>query len=190
MASKTDICNLALVGMAETPILSIDDNVKSAQTLRAVWDVLRDHALRDHPWNFATARETLARLDETPPFGYAYAYQLPAENLRVLGMVSDGNNVDPTQEYKLEGGQLLTNAETAQVKYIKRMTDVSLWDAAFIFHFALKLALLTCKQITGLKPNQVELEIAISSLAGAKSVDGQEDTPEVQENNPWVEART
>lgn len=190
MASKTDICNLALIRLGSLPIVSIDDGSKRANALKAIWDQVRDQVLRDHPWNFAIRRATLARLTEAPAFGYAYAYQIPAGCLRVLGMVYDENNIDPTLEYKVEVGLLLTDEETALIKYIHRETDVGLYDANCCSAIAARLAADLAYNLTASAAMKEQmLKEYERELAAAKAVDAQEDTPEVYETNDWIDAR-
>ena len=190
MASKLDICNLALVRLGSLPILSLDDPVKRAQTLKKIFDLVRDIVLRDHPWNFAVRRDTLAQLAEAPAFGYSYAYQLPSGCLRVLGMVGLDENIDTTLEYKLEDQKLLTNESGAQIKYIIRVEDTGLFDSRFCSALASRLAAEAAYQIKASAAMKKQMmDEYRDELSGARSIDAQEDTPEVAVSNPWIEAR-
>ena len=190
MASKTDICNLALVRLGEPRILSLDDDSKRANALKSFFDLALDIVLQDHPWNFATRRATLARLTAAPAFGYSYAYQLPSGCLRVLGMVGDGKNVDPTLEYKIEGQQLLTEETAAKIKYILRITETGVFGARFCSLLASRLALEMSYHLVKSPALQGQMMKGYAAeLSAAKAIDAQEDTPEVYECNKWLEAR-
>lgn len=193
MASKTDICNLTMARLGCENIISIDDDTKRAKTVKAVYDLIRDIVLSDHPWNLASTRASLALLSTAPAFGYTYAYQLPANPfcLRALGIVgTDFANVDPTIEYKIEGRQLLTNASPCNIKYIARVTVEGAFTPSFCSAFSLRLAAEVAYKLTGnaslkseiMKEYQVE-------LSKAKSQDAQEDTPEAWEDTSWANSR-
>lgn len=190
MASKTDICNLALVRLGEPPVLSLDDTSKRANALKSYYDLALDILLQDHPWNFATRRATLARLTAAPDFGYSYAYQLPSGCLRVLGMVGDGYNIDPSLNYKLEGQQLLTDESAVKIKYILRVTETGMYGARFCSALASRLALELSYHLVKSPALQGQmLKLFGAELSAAKAIDAQEDTPEVYESNEWLEAR-
>jgi hypothetical protein len=193
MASKTDICNLALARLGAENIISIDDDTKRAKTLKAVYDLVRDIVLADHPWNFAITRATLALLTTAPEFGYCYAYQLPTDPfcLRVLGIVGDtAANVDPGIEYKIEGQRLLTNVSPCNIKYIARVTVEGVFTPSFCSALALRLAAEVAYKLTGnaslkgeaMKEYQLE-------LGKAKSQNAQEVTPEAWEDTSWADSR-
>ena len=125
MASQVQVCNLANLRLGEAPITSMTDGSKAAVAYSNNWDTILDIVLRDHPWNFATKRVQLSQLDTVPTWGYSYAYQLPGDCLRVLGLAaSDDDDVDPTLIFKVEAGQLLTNETAAYIKYIYRETKM------------------------------------------------------------------
>ena len=70
MASEVGICNSALVKIGEPTITALDQGGKAASTCNELYEKLRDELLRRHQWNFAVARAKLARLSETPAFGF------------------------------------------------------------------------------------------------------------------------
>src|SRR5690606_26204755 len=96
-----------------------------ARAANAQYEKLRDEVLRAHPWNFAVARQRLVRLSEAPPFGYAWQYQLPSDSLRVLAL-NDGRGA-----YEIEGRRLLTDDETADLVYVRGVTDPNEYDSIF-----------------------------------------------------------
>jgi hypothetical protein len=190
MASKTDIGNLALMRLGGPSILSLVDTSKRPIALKTVFDIVLEIVLQDHPWNFAVKRDTLARLSAAPTFGYSYAFQLPSDCLRVLGLVGLDQNVDTTLEYKIEAQQLLTNESTAKLKYISRITDTGKFSPRFCSALAGRLALeLSYHLVKSPALQQVIAKGYEEDLRAAKGIDAQEDTPEVYAPNRWVEAR-
>ena len=193
MAAQVDICNLALARIGSENIISIDDDSKRAKTLKAVYDLVRDIVLADHPWNFATTRKTLALLALAPEFGYSYAYEMPTDPfcLRMLGIVGVSSaNVDPNIEYKIEGRQLLTNAKPCQIKYISQVTIEGVFTPSFCSAFSLRLAAEVAYKITGNAALKSEaMKEYLMELSKAKSQDAQEDTPEAWESTSWADSR-
>ena len=96
------LCNAALARLGEARIVDLlDDNV-AARACHAMLPIARAEVLRSHRWNFATARATLAALGEAPAFGYARAYGLPADNLRVLEVNGVSGTGGPGAAWEVE----------------------------------------------------------------------------------------
>jgi hypothetical protein len=142
-SSDVKICNEALTHLGQEEIGSLTEDSNSARACKAVYEPTRDEVLRVFPWNFAIERKSLARLSETPAFGFSYYYQLPTDCLRVLGMeYSD-------YVFKVEGNRLLCDYDTAKIVYIKRVTDPNLFDSIFIAALALRIATKIAPRIKG-----------------------------------------
>lgn len=190
MPSQTEICNLALMRLGEPSIMSINEQNKRANALKSCFDLVRDMVLQDHPWNFAIKRTSLAKLTAVPESGYANSFQLPTDCLRVLGLVGDGHNVDITLNYKIEGQQLQTDENVAQIKYIARITDTGRFTARFCSVLAARLALeISYSLVKSPNLQQMAMKVYQTELSAAKALDAQEDSPEVYQCNPWIEAR-
>src|SRR5688572_17149968 len=130
--SDTEICNIALGHLGEAPITSLDEDSKAAWACNLHYALTRDELLRAHRWNFAKDRVQLPELVEKPVFGWKHQFLLPADCLRVLEFNDQeiGNWI--TEEYEIEGRRLLTDSDQARVVYIKKVTDVSLFDPLFV----------------------------------------------------------
>lgn len=147
-ASETDIANDALGRLGISPIMALSDSSKQAQFADRFYEQTRDEVLASHAWNFAIRRATLAQLSTPPPFEWQYAYQLPTDHIRLLRL----NNyyIDEISEsYAMEGTTLLTDAETAEIKYIGRITDVTLYPPLFVEALSIKLASKLSAPLTG-----------------------------------------
>lgn len=142
-SSDVKICNEALTHLGQEEIGSLTENNNNARACLQVYEPTRDEVLRVFPWNFALKRKSLARLSETPAFGFSYYFQLPTDCLRVLGMeYSD-------YVFKIEGDRLLCNYDSAKILYIKRVTDPNLFDSIFIAALALRIATKIAPRIKG-----------------------------------------
>lgn len=133
-SSEVKICNLGLNMIGQQSIISLTQDDKKARHCNLVYEPLRDEVLTAYPWRFALYRDTLALLSENPAFDYDYQFQLPADCLRVLGMdYSD-------YVFDIEGDKLLCNNNTANILYIKRITDPNLFGSIFITALATRIA--------------------------------------------------
>lgn len=183
---RVKIANMALTRLGAQTIRSFDDGSTSADKIKAIYDLVRDAALQDHPWNFAIGRAVLSASSSTPEYEYAYKMTLPSNYLRAV-------KTEPIDlDYKIEDGCLLTNETSVRLKYIKRVEDESKFSATFIVAFATLLAHKVCYSITGsLSKEQALLAEYVAQLQSARSVDSQEDTPdEIDEyGNTWLDAR-
>lgn len=140
MNTRTDLANRALAHLGEEPITDIDDTTSTpARTCREFAGDVIDEVLRTHRWNCATARVALSELADAPAHGYERAYQLPADFLRLLEV--NGEAWEASDEFhEIEAGeQLLTDASTAEIRYIRRI-DVPEFDPLLAKCAALALA--------------------------------------------------
>jgi hypothetical protein len=137
-----DICNLALGRLGQRAnITAIDppDGTPAAAQCARFYPMARDTALASHAWSFATTRLEPPQY-ATPVIGWAYAYVLPADVIEVLGFVEPNGlwrsayqtdferEVDPQFDQFL----LLTNRESAAIRYTRRVTDTTLFSPMFV----------------------------------------------------------
>lgn len=147
MSSQVEICNLALIEFGDITITVITDNTsKEARACNALWNSTRDYLLKKYPWNFAMRRKDLgAYLPEAPASEYAYQYALPTEPycLRVWELYgSDANWI-------VEGRNLLTNDESANIRYIAQITDISTYSPEYVQCFAKLMASKLAPKLAG-----------------------------------------
>lgn len=151
-------------------------------------------------YDFAIWNRILADYQgEIPPvFGYRHHCILPADCLRALGLVGgwninpedDPDNVNPRLRFKVEGGLLLTNHETPNLKYIAQITDEGAFEAGLESALAMRLAAETSYQLTGDKQlKDLLLKEYGLELSKAKSANAQEGSPEVKVSSTWADAR-
>lgn len=144
MASEIEICNVALSHIGKYPIDSLNDRTKEAVECKRLYPRVRDSVMRDHPWNFATKRLTLAALTEEVE-GFDYVYQWPSDCLRALKIY---NPADEEEEIVFEIGVsndlstrvILTDQEDAILIYVARVTNPNVYDTVFIDALAYRLA--------------------------------------------------
>lgn len=140
MATKTEICNQALVLIGSTFLSDFaTDTSKAGQYCRLFYDTTVDELLEMYPWDFALKRKLLTTpLQDVPLWEFDHAYQLPEDCLDVL-------ETDLQDEvWKQEGRLFLSNNDSVSIIYLARVEDTSLYSTMFrqtlIYLMAAKLA--------------------------------------------------
>lgn len=200
MTSTVDIANFALNIIGASNISSLDENSKPARLVNQRYEAARDFVFRSHPWNCLIRRAELAQEVDTPAFGYAKQYALPTDPfcLRVLEF-SNGSLSYPQDNmlsntggpvFVIEGRKLLTDAGTARIKYIARVTDPNEYDAGLTEALAAFLASELAYAITG-STSVVQIATALYSekLREARFVDATEGAPQKLEASDFIDAR-
>lgn len=116
--SQIALWNMALALVGDDGAMGVDDDTRQARMCRAHYAAARDATLAAHPWNCAMARATLAALADAPGWGYERAFQLPADCLRV-------KTVHATDSWRREGDTILSNSDSCQIAYVRRLEDTT-----------------------------------------------------------------
>lgn len=187
MADETSIANLALAKLGISPIMALTDDSKQAQFSSRFYDQTRDEVLSAHQWNFAMRRATLNKLSTAPLFGWASAFQIPTDCLRVTQL----NEVDPTERFALfsvEADQLLTDEEEANIRYIARVEDGSFYPPLFVHALATMLASRLAGPLTGSRelPTALLEEYEVITGPKARMADAFEENRRIK--MPWVDS--
>jgi hypothetical protein len=156
-ASETDICNLALGHLGERPITSLAEDTVAGRACNLHYAATRDELLRSHRWNFAQDRKVLSRLAQAPAFGWSHQYALPDDCLRVLEVNGSEMGDVISDEFIIEGRNILTDADAVNLVFIRRTADVSTFDALFVEIFAVKLGIKLSEKIRGTTGKTAEL---------------------------------
>lgn len=172
MVSEVEICNRALIQCHAAPISSFRPPEDSEESVAcaAVYDQLREEVLRSHPWNFAIALDQLNQVSPAPEFDYSFAYQLPADCLRVLKM-----DRATRHRFNVIGNLLYTNSPSAKVYYIKNVKDTTLFDSLFITALSTRIAAELAYALSGSSERAEQLARNYDkAIREAKRRDGQE----------------
>lgn len=157
-SSEVDICNLALANIGETAkITSIDppDGSAQASLCARFYPIARDSLIEMGSWSFSIKRKSLTATTNTRT-EWAYAYSVPSDVSGILTLTMEGvlddlamNGVWSPQKFVIEllpsGDRILyTNVEDAQIRYIAKITDTTLFtntfNVALSWHLASMLA--------------------------------------------------
>lgn len=140
--SETDLFNSALGLVGANPIRFADDDSTSSKMCMRFYVPLRNGLFRSARWNFCERRAQLAQLATPPAFEFAYAYQLPADCVRVweyngagvttssyLVYYQTGIRYQPM--FKIEGRSLVSNDSQAYIVYSQKISNPAEWDPLF-----------------------------------------------------------
>lgn len=184
--SPITVCNKALVLIGADLITALDEDSKGGRLCNLLYEQCRDAVQRAHPWNCCMTRATLSALSPAPEWGYDYNYQLPTNPycLRVLQME------DLSYEFKIEGRKLLTDEDSCKILYISRVASVPEWDKLLVDAVAARLAHELAIPITDSRTlAETRWALYEEILSEARSIDGQEGTPETFDISTWTDAR-
>ncbi len=171
------VCNAALARLGEARISDLEEDTAAGRACALNLPLARDEVLRAHWWNFATERAELSRLAEAPLFGYAYAYQLPVQCLRVLEVNGVSGSGAPDAEWEIEGGKLLSDEPGVHVRFIKQVTDLDLFDPLALEALVVLMAAKVAPAIQGgstAKAAELKEEFVRMVAPLARRVDGNE----------------
>lgn len=132
MASDIDICSNALQMIGAGSINSFDDPGAGASVAKALYEPLLEALLTRTYWRFATKKQKLNLLSQTPLNDYRYSYQIPTDCLKV-------ERVYQVKNYQIFRDLIYTDILDIDIDYVYRM-DSSLMPSYFVLAFTYKLA--------------------------------------------------
>ncbi len=203
MLSKIQICNMALLSIGTRSIASLDERTPEAAYCLREYDLALEEILREHRWNFAQSRKSLAGVPLPGEWAreYAQAFAYPSDCLHLHTLISETGR--KSQEFAVaqhKGTPLvLTNLAKPVAAYTALITDTTRFDPLFARALAAKLAchLVRCITKSGINAVQAMEKSSQLALAKARTADAREGEPyagaESEWNgghdNPWIAAR-
>ena len=176
MASEVGIANIALTALGGRLITSVNDEGAEAELVRTHYPTARDATLEARQWTFALKRVSLALSTEIP-VGGGSLFTLPADTIRVIDAEIEVDdrlyNLDNRLFWEVEGPNILADADTCRIRYIRRIEDTNAYTPAFTSALSYRLAFEMCIGITQSRFLQkVMLEQYELKLAAAAATDG------------------
>lgn len=185
MTSNVEICNVALTRVDRKRITALSDGSTSANDCAAIFSSTRQELLRGHDWNFARARQKLARLATAPIYEFSFAYQLPTDWISTRAVHIDESGAN-SAVYRIEGPTILSSAVDLYLIYTKDVTDPATMPADFRSLFSYRIA----EQLAKSGTVREEMFRAVQKLEKrAKSSDAVEDFAERLPSGSWVTGR-
>jgi hypothetical protein len=203
--STIGVFNLALAFLGGEQLSSVQapwEDSALGRLCAGNFGMVLDEALESHPWSFARARAVLARVSdpgrfdslEPSGFGLEVPRQPAAPRIRVQGYALAADCLRPVGlaggwPYVLEGRELLTEADPAELHYIRRVEDPGLWPPAFRVALAWGLAaVLATARVNDPQKQQLCLQRYHLALNEAMARDNQGQCPWTQQSR-WAEER-
>lgn len=159
MASKVEICNLALAHLGQkNGIVSFTERSNAANTCNQFYDTVRNLVLRSFPWSFATKIVSLALVEEDPNEEWLYSYRTPTDCLQTRkiqsGTVNDTNETEIKFRNSSDdtGDLILTNKEDAILEYTKIVEESEQFPPDFTMALSALLAFYMAPAIAGQDP--------------------------------------
>jgi hypothetical protein len=190
--SSADVCNLtlSLLGNYGT-VGDIDTPQGDKEQIFAKWyDISRQSLIKQLVPNFAISRKRVARVVQTPPFGYEYVYEYPNNCLKLLGIDEVD---DKAKDYAVEGGYIYSDTlydEGMPIRYLKDITDVNSQSPEFKVLHAHYMASLMGSELQ--KPERADaIERKLPMLmASFSAINAQENPPIRISHSKFKMART
>ncbi len=192
--SETSICKQALGRIGALTIDNVEtDTSPQAIQCRLHYEQTRDSLIRSYPWRFASGRETLTVSVTTPDFEWDFQYPLPDDFMAEKSIYEGRFSAKNFRNYDLEGNFLLTNESTMEIRYVKKVTDVSKFEPLFVKDFIFQLADVLLGPLAGGDPRiQKKIDDALDKLMpDVRALDGQEtNTAGRVESSTWNDAKS
>lgn len=158
MSSEVEIANGALTLLGQNRIISLDDDVKEAREVKAIFEINRNALLAGYAWSFSLMRTQLPALSEVDPLAqYSSIFQLPTNCLRVVQVGRFFPGIDltdyrgaPVDEYMIEGRKIYTNlGAPLNFRGVDTITDTVQFSANFVKSLSAYLAFDLAEPLTG-----------------------------------------
>jgi hypothetical protein len=194
VATKLALYNDALLALGQERLATTADAVSARYALDDAYDKALAWCLEQGYWNFAMrAVELTSTPSIDPAFGFTYAVTKPDDWVRSHSISASETFDPPLLQYNDENGLWYVNVDPLFVRYVSNDTDygldLSLWPETFANYVALRLAVKTCKRITGTNPDDAMFKQEKRALADARSKDAMNEPPGFPPRGTWVSSR-
>lgn len=177
--TEEEIVNLALDRLGQRSITSITTPTTEIETIcKRHYNTVRPELLRRYIFNFAKKYDILEKsTDVTPPYGFANAFYIPTDCLRILsiGDVTTGQHFT-SEMYDLVENHIVTSYDSAgdlRMQYIKDAKLVTEFDPLFVrllvLHLAANMAYkFTLKNslIAAIRDDAADVALAAAAISG------------------------
>lgn len=198
MTSEVSIANRALTLLGGDTIIALTDDNNRGRTISANYQAIRDAELARRTWRFSIKRASLAALAAKPDSDYGKQFPLPNDFLKLLeggDLVSGADLTDyrtsSSALWSREGNLVLTDlGSPLHVRYVARITDASLFDAAFAESLAARIADECCERLTQSdSKRQICMAAYKRAIVEATRANALEVPSESQADGEWLMSR-
>lgn len=194
MTTKLELYRDALLIVGQERIADLTETSAARYTLDDHYDKAISYCLEQGFWNFAMrAVQIDSSASVTPTFGYSDAFTKPSDFIRLHTMSVNEAFNPPLLDVVDEPNYWYANCDPLFVKYVSDSVaygrDLSLWPESFADYVAHRLAVRTCKRITGSAPDDDMKKDERRALASARAKDAMNEPPGFPPEGSWVSAR-
>jgi hypothetical protein len=197
MNTPEEICNLANSRLGHIQLVaSIDSPQNVSEKAYAKWyDVCRQDLLKTLMPNFAVSRRVCGQLEETPAFGWTYAYEYPTDCLKALGIGEVQAKENNYAVERLESGDMAVLSDEnyedgMELRFIADVTDVAKFSPEFSMMLSWVLAYNACIEITKDYDKLAYIEkVMPMKLSASSAVNAQESRPVRINTSKFKQAR-
>lgn len=126
---------------------------------------------------------------KAPKFGFKFSYPLPSDFIRVIG-VQDNKQLLGPGEYDVASGSFGADSATLYLRYVKNVTDTTVFDPLFDEALALYLAHKLCYKLTGSEAEKDRLFRDLGKcMERARFVDSVDEPAPVIDDDEWLRSR-
>jgi hypothetical protein len=189
MASVVGIWNGALQKLGAARVSSQTEDSVEARACSTCYESSRDALLRDHPWNFAIRRATIAADASEPDWGRENSFTLPSDWVRNVPNYPEDNEPEP--DWQIEGRKILTDEEgPLYLRYVSKVTNPNIMDALFIKALEYTMAIEMCEQLTQSNTKKASLEEGLKAvISKAKRTNAIENVSQSFPESTWLTCR-
>lgn len=200
MATKVEICNMAIAHLgAGKPISNIDtERSAEASACRLFFDIARDATLREFKWPFATSIVALQEIEEAPSTEWSYSYQYPNTCLFFRRILS-GTRID-TQDTRVPYKVVQDDARTviytdqpeAEAEITLKQTNPAIFPPDFVLALSYRLASYIAPSVGGSEGKKLRaemLQLYSSELGQAQANAYNEEVSEQMPDAETIRAR-
>lgn len=191
MASKTEICNIALAHLGVgTEIGNLDSETSSeAASCRRYYEIAKDTTLRDFPWRFSSKDRSLSLIAENPNDQWGYSYRYPSDCIKMRkiysGLRTDTNDTRVPYEITRDDAGLViyTDMREACLHYTFKNDDPDQYPPDFTMALSWRLAMYIAPRVTNGDPFKLRdqaLQMYEFELSRAEASDVNEQQPETE----------
>jgi hypothetical protein len=204
MTSPVDICNQALGWLGAAPIVSLDDNSRTAELCKINYQPLTEAVLEARCWTFAEMRSTSTTQDQPgdtgpgkdpedgyPEWGSGFVHTIPDDYLMVFRVYKDVTSkplIDA--EWVRHNQYIIADRDTVFMWGVRKETDPNKYTVTFVQALAARIASDLCLPITQNQKLQADMwTLYESKLREAASRDGAQGRSEDIMANRLINAR-
>jgi len=197
MASKTDICNMAIshLGISKEIGNVTTEQSAEAKACRRFYDDARKAVLKDHTWPFATKLADLNLVEEQPNDEWGYSFRYPTDCLYARRILSGFR--DDTERTKIvykitqdsQGLLLFCDLSEATLEYTKDEDSEDIFPSDFTIALSYRLAHYIAARLTAgdpfklgamaLQKYQIEISMASANASNEDNGNTTQDTESI-----------